>query len=179
VIISSLHEVSQVSQAGPGEPRTLRLTDGQTVHAGHVILACGADYRRLQATNADRFEGSGLYYAATHTEALQVSGEEVVVAGGGNSAGQAAMTLAASARVVHLIARRPLEQTMSRYLIDRISDAPGIVVWTSHDIGALHGEGKLEGVTVRGADADHRLGGVRHDRGSTPNRLARRFRRPG
>jgi hypothetical protein len=74
VIISSLHEVSQVSQAGPGEPRTLRLTDGQTVHAGHVILACGADYRRLQATNADRFEGSGLYYAATHTEALQVSG---------------------------------------------------------------------------------------------------------
>jgi thioredoxin reductase len=127
-----------------------------------VVLASGADYRRLQAANAGRFEGSGLYYVATHLEALQVSGEDVVVAGGGNSAGQAAMTLTCCARTVHVVARRPLEQTMSRYLIDRISDAPGVMVWTGYDIGVLHGEGELEGelegVTVRGADGEHRLG---------------------
>ena len=157
VVISSLHGVSHVSEADPGQLRTLTLTDGQTVHARHLVLAAGADYRRLQAANAGHFEGSGLYYVATHLEAQQVSGEDVVVAGGGNSAGQATMTLTGCARTVHVVARRPLEQTMSRYLIDRISDAPGVVVWTGYDIGALHGEGELEGVTVRGADGEHRL----------------------
>ena len=121
-----------MSAAAPGVPRTLTLIDGQIVHARHVVLASGADYRRLDAANAGRFKGSGLYYAATHVEALQVSGEEVVVAGGGNSAGQAVMTLASCARTVHVVTRRPLEQTMSRYLIDRINDAPGVVVWTGY-----------------------------------------------
>jgi thioredoxin reductase (NADPH) len=123
-----------------------------------VVLACGADYRRLDAKNADHFEGSGLYYAATHIEALQVSGEEVVVAGGGNSAGQAAMTLAIHARQVHLVARRPLQQTMSRYLIDRINDTPHIVVRAGCYVEALHGEDRLEGVTIRGAGRKRRLG---------------------
>ena len=158
VVISSLHGVLRVSEAGPGRLRTLTLTDGQIVYARHVVLASGAHYRRLQAADAGHFEGSGLYYAATHIEALQVSGEEVVVAGGGNSAGQAVMTLASCARTVHVVTRRPLEQTMSRYLIDRINDAPGIVVWPGYQIEALHGEGRLEGVTIRGGDGDHRLG---------------------
>ena len=158
VVISSLHEVSHVSAADPGTLRTVTLTDGQTVHARQVVLACGADYRRLDAANAGCFEGSGLYYAATHIEALEVHGEEVVVAGGGNSAGQAALTLAGSARTVHVVVRRPLEQTMSRYLIDRINDTPRIVVRAGYQIEALHGEGKLEGVTIRGAGGHHRLG---------------------
>jgi thioredoxin reductase (NADPH) len=157
VVISSVHEVSKVSAAAPGGLRTLTLTDGQTVHARYLVLASGADYRQLGAANADRFKGSGLYYVATYIEALQVTGEEVVVAGGGNSAGQAAMTLADCARTVHVVVRRPVEQTMSRYLIDRINDAPGIVVWTGYNIGALHGEGRLEGVTIRGDGGDHRL----------------------
>jgi thioredoxin reductase (NADPH) len=157
VVISSVHEISKVSAAAPGTLRALTLTDGQTVHARHVVLASGADYRQLDAANADRFKGSGLYYVATHIEALQVSGEEAVVAGGGNSAGQAAMTMAGHARTVHVVARRPLEQTMSRYLIDRINDAPGIVVWTGYNIEALHGEGRLEEVTIRGDGGDHRL----------------------
>jgi thioredoxin reductase (NADPH) len=157
VVISSVHEVSHVPSAGPGGARTLTLTDGQAVHARHVVLASGADYRRLDAANAGRFEGSGLYYAATHIEALQVSGEEVVVAGGGNSAGQAAMTLAGSARTVHLVARRPLQQTMSQYLIDRINDTPHIVVRDGYQIEALHGEDRLEGVTIRGGGRKHRL----------------------
>src|SRR5262249_44432552 len=79
VVISSLHEVLQVSEAGPERLRTLTLTDGQIVYARHVVLASEAHYRRLQAANAGHFEGSGLYYAATHIEALQVSGEEVVL----------------------------------------------------------------------------------------------------
>src|SRR5215831_18486062 len=78
VVISSLHGVLRVSEAGPGRLRTLTLTDGQIVYARHVVLASGAHYRRLQAADAGHFEGSGLYYAATHIEALQVSGEEVV-----------------------------------------------------------------------------------------------------
>jgi thioredoxin reductase (NADPH) len=157
-VISSVHEVTHVSAADPGSPRIVRLADGQAVHARHVVLACGADYRRLDAAGAGHFEGSGLYYAATHLEALQVSGEEVVVAGGGNSAGQAAMTLAGSARAVHLVARRPLEQTMSRYLIDRINETPHIRVRAGYHIEALHGEDQLEAVTISGVGRDHRVG---------------------
>ena len=157
-VLSSVHEVTHVSAAGSGSLRTLRLADGHAVYARHVVLASGADYRRLDAADADRFEGSGLYYAATHIEALQASGEEVVVAGGGNSAGQAAMTLAGSARTVHLVARRPLEQTMSRYLIDRINDTPHIMVRVGYQIQALHGEDRLEGVTIGGTGPEHRLG---------------------
>ena len=79
------------------------------------------------------------------------------MAGGGNSAGQAVMTLAHCASTVHVVARRPLEQTMSRYLIDRIRGTAGVVVWTGYEIEALHGPGRLEAVTIRGADGDHRL----------------------
>jgi thioredoxin reductase (NADPH) len=73
-VISSVHEVGGVSEADTHGLRTLVLGDGQAVRAGHVVLASGADYRRLVAENADHFEGSGLYYAATHVEALQTSG---------------------------------------------------------------------------------------------------------
>ena len=156
-VISSVHEVTQMSAADARGMRTITFADGQAVHARYVVLACGADYRRLDAAGAGRFEGSGLYYAATHIEAQQVSGEQVVVAGGGNSAGQAAMTLAGSARAVHLVARRPLEQTMSRYLIDRINDTPGIKVRAGYHVEALHGENQLEAVTIRGEGRKHRL----------------------
>src|ERR671928_58625 len=101
VVISSVHEASQVSEPHDGGFREIGLADGQRVRGRCVVLAPGADYRRLPAENADRFEGLGLYYAATHIEAQQCSEEDVVVVGGANSAGQAVVKLADHAREVH------------------------------------------------------------------------------
>src|ERR671914_3109461 len=86
-VISSVHEASQVSEPDPEGLREIRLADSQRVRGRSVVLAPGADYRRLPADGAERFEGLGLYYAATHLEVLQASGEDVVVVGGGNSTG--------------------------------------------------------------------------------------------
>ena len=113
-VISSVHEASGVSEPRDGGVREIGLADGQRVRGRRVVLASGADYRRLPAENADRFEGLGLYYAATHIEAQQCSEEDVVVVGGANSAGQAVVKLADHAREVHVVTRRPLEAAMSR-----------------------------------------------------------------
>ena len=125
--------------------------------AERVVLAPGADYRRLPAENAERFEGLGLYYAATHIEAQQCSAEDVVVVGGANSAGQAVVKLAATARQVHVVARRPLEAAMSRYLVDQIEDKSNVQVWTGCEVSALEGDGKLESVVISGAGPDQRV----------------------
>jgi thioredoxin reductase (NADPH) len=138
--------------------RPLVLADGQQVRARFVVLATGADYRRLPADGAERFEGLGLYYAATHLEALQASGEDVVVVGGGNSAGQAVVNLASYARCIHLVVRRSLTATMSRYLIDRIEAAENVEIWEGCELKALHGSDALEAVTVVCRDeSDQRL----------------------
>jgi thioredoxin reductase (NADPH) len=118
------------------------------VNARFVVLAVGADYRRLPAEEAERFEGQGLYYAATHLEALQAAGEDVVVVGGGNSAGQAVVNLASHARRIYLVVRRPLTATMSRYLIDRIEDASNVEIYEGCEVKALHGGDDLQAVTV-------------------------------
>ena len=122
-VISSAHGGCRFSVSESDGLRPLVLADGQQVRARFVVLAVGADYRRLPAEGAERFEGLGLYYAATHLEALQASGEDVVVVGGGNSAGQAVVNLASHARRIYLVVRRSLTATMSRYLIDRIEAA--------------------------------------------------------
>src|SRR6266487_4011730 len=157
VVISSAHEGIRVSETDPGGWRTLTLTDGQNVRGRSVVVASGADYRRLPAGNAEHFEGLGLYYAATHIEALQTSGEDVVVAGGGNSAGQAVMNLSGHARKVHLVVRRPLDLTMSRYLVDRIETTPNAVIWSGCEVRALHGGDKLEAVTISGPGRHRRI----------------------
>src|ERR687892_2848855 len=108
-VISSAHGGCTVASSKVGGLRHLVLGDGQEVRARCVVLAVGADYRRLPAEGAERFEGLGLYYAATHLEALQTSGEDVVVVGGGNSAGQAVVNLAAYARRIYLVVRRALD----------------------------------------------------------------------
>src|SRR6185369_5558597 len=96
-----------------------------------VILASGAEYRRLPVENLSRFEGAGVYYGATFIEAQLCSGEEVIVVGGGNSAGQAAVFLAQTARKVHMLIRSGgLAETMSRYLIRRIEESPAIELRT-------------------------------------------------
>ena len=155
-VISSAHEGCRFATSKAGELRDLWLGDGQEVHARCVVLAVGADYRRLPAEGAERFQGLGLYYAATHLEALQASGKDVVVVGGGNSAGQAVINLTAYARRVHLVARRSLGATMARYLIDRIEGAENVEIWEGCEVGALHGREELEAVTVVGRDRGER-----------------------
>src|SRR4051794_34897855 len=156
-VISSVHEASRLSDSGPEGLREIELADGQRVRGRSVVLAPGADYRRLPAENAERFEGLGLYYAATHIEAQQCSEEDVVVVGGGNSAGQAVVKLADSARQVHVVARRPLEAAMSRYLVDQIEDKPNVQVWAGCEVRALEGDGKLEAVVISGGGPDKRV----------------------
>jgi thioredoxin reductase (NADPH) len=156
-VISSAHESTHISETDPAGRRTVELADGQKVAGRSIVLAWGADYRRLEADDAERFEGLGLYYAATHVEALQTSGEEVVVVGGGNSAGQAVVNLSGYARRVHMVVRRPLELTMSQYLINRIKAAPNVVVWDGYEVQSLHGDEELEAVTVFGSECSRRL----------------------
>jgi thioredoxin reductase (NADPH) len=157
-VISSVHEASQVSEPEPGGLREIRLADGQRVRGRSVVLAPGADYRRLPAENADRFEGEGLYYAATHIEAQQCSPEEdVVVVGGGNSAGQAVVKLADHAGQVHVVARRRLELAMSRYLVDQIEAKSNVRVWSGCEVRALEGDEELEAVVISGAGPDRRV----------------------
>ena len=155
-VISSAHEGCRFATSKTGELRDLWLSDGQAARARCVVLAVGADYRRLPAEGAERFQGQGLYYAATHLEALHTSGEDVVVVGGGNSAGQAVVNLTAYARRIHLVVRRPLDATMSRYLIDRIEAAENVEIWEGCEVEALHGREELEAVTVVSRDRGER-----------------------
>ena len=122
-------------------PYVVEIGDGQRVPARAVIIATGAEYRRLQIGDVSRFEGAGVYYAATFMEAQLCGGDEVVVVGGGNSAGQAAVFLAQAARRVHLVIRSAgLADSMSRYLIRRIEDHPAIVAPRAHRDRGPRGE---------------------------------------
>jgi thioredoxin reductase (NADPH) len=127
----------------------------ETDNDGHlparaIIIATGAEYRRLALDNLSQFEGAGVYYGATFIEAQLCSGEELVVAGGGNSAGQAAVFLAQTARRVHLVVRgRGLAESMSRYLIRRLEDNPSIVVRPQTEIVGIEGNEHLERVRWR------------------------------
>jgi len=131
-------------------PYALEIGDGQRLPARAVIIATGAEYRRLPIDNLSRFDGAGVYYAATFMEAQLCAGEEVVVVGGGNSAGQAAVFLAETARRVHMVIRAAgLADTMSRYLIRRIEDHPAITRHVHTEIVSLEGNGHLERVGWR------------------------------
>jgi thioredoxin reductase (NADPH) len=151
-VISSAHGGSGFAPRKVDGLQELVLDDGQEVRARCIVLATGADYRRLPADGAERFESLGLYYAATHLEALQAAGEDVVVVGGGNSAGQAVVNLASHARRIYLVVRRSLTATMSRYLINRIEAADNVELWEGCEVTALHGGDELEAVTVTGGE---------------------------
>ena len=126
-------------------PFRVDLAGGGSVQGNTVIVASGAEYRRLPLPNLAQFEGTGVYYGATHVEAQLCGGEEIAIVGGGNSAGQAAVYLAQQARHVHLLIRGDgLAATMSRYLIRRIEENPAITLRTRTEIEALEGNGKLE-----------------------------------
>jgi thioredoxin reductase (NADPH) len=125
------------------------LGDGSEIPARAVIVASGARYRRLPVEDLERFEGAGVYYAATDLEARVCGGAPVLVVGGGNSAGQAAIYLAQSNCAVTIAIRRPdLTQTMSQYLIERIEANPKIHLITGVEVQSLAGKDHLEAVTL-------------------------------
>jgi len=134
---------------------TVQMDDGTRVAARALIIATGAEYRKPALENLTQFEGAGVYYGATPMEAQLCVAEEVIVVGGGNSAGQAAVFLARSARRVQILVRGDgLADTMSRYLVRRIEENPAIVLRTRAEIVALEGDRHLERVRWR----DNRTG---------------------
>jgi thioredoxin reductase (NADPH) len=133
----------------------LRLSDDTDVTGRAVIAATGARYRRLQVDRLEEFEGNGVYYAATEPEARLCAGSPVVVVGGGNSAGQAAVFLADSGSPVRVIIRgADLGKNMSRYLVDRIEAHPRIDVYANSQVTRLDGEKTLSSVCITGTRGD-------------------------
>jgi thioredoxin reductase (NADPH) len=131
-------------------PYIVELDDGATVHARSVIIATGVQYRRLDLPKLLQFEGVGIYYGATQIEAQVCRGEEVVVIGGGNSAGQAALFLSTFASHVYLLVRgQGLENSMSRYLISRIEACGEITFKPFTEVVELEGDSHLERIRWR------------------------------
>jgi len=136
-----------------GAPYRLRLDDGQFLPARAVVVATGARYRKLDVPDYERFEGQGIHYAATGMEAQLCNGEEVIVVGGGNSAGQAAVFLSRNVAHVHILVRAPgLAATMSDYLVQRIASSPKITLHARTEITALAGDEYLREVTWTNRD---------------------------
>ena len=130
------------------QPFEIELPGKHLVRGRAIIIASGVEYRKLALSNIDRFYGVGIYHAATYIEAQLCREEEIVIVGGGNSAGQAAVFLASTCKHVHLLVRsNGLASSMSRYLIRRIDDSPNITLRTCTEITALEGDSRLERVT--------------------------------
>ena len=145
-------------------PYAIEIDNTQRVPARTVIIATGAAYRKPAIENLAQFENAGVYYGATFMEAQLCRGEEVVVVGGGNSAGQAAVFLAQTTKRVHMLVRsKGLAESMSRYLIRRIEQNPAIVLRTNTEIVALEGGNHLERVRWRDAQSgDIQTHDIRH-----------------
>ncbi len=137
------------------KPLAVELDDGALLTARVVIVATGAKYRRLALPEARRFEGAGVYYGATAMEAQLCSGEEIVVIGGGNSAGQAAVFLSQTAKHVHMLVRSAgLSDSMSRYLIRRIEDDAKITLHVYAELASVEGTRGLESLSWRDKKTD-------------------------
>ena len=151
----------------------LDFSNGSSVRARSVIIASGVQYRRLTLPGVVRFENVGIYYGATAIEAKLCAGEEVVVVGGANSAGQAAVFLAQQSKHVHMLVRGAgLAETMSRYLIRRIEENPNITLWTHSEIVGLEGDETLHTVRWKTGDGSietRKIGHVFLMLGAEPN----------
>jgi thioredoxin reductase (NADPH) len=146
-------------------PYAIEFANGHAVRAHTVVIATGADYRQIAIENASRFLGVGIYYAATSTEARRCESREVIVVGGGNSAGQAAVYLSGSCKHVNLLVRgNGLADSMSQYLIRRIQEIPTIRLRVQTEITALEGVDQLERVTWKSGPGNvaetHEIGHV-------------------
>ena len=150
--------VTRLRRVGDGGELEVKLDDGVCVAAGAVVLANGVQYRRLPLENLEAYEGAGVYYAATELEARFCRGTDVVIVGGGNSAGQAAMFLSRHARCTHVVVRgEGLAATMSSYLSGRIEKDERIRLRTHTEVCALHGaDGHLEAVEFCNSETGER-----------------------
>jgi thioredoxin reductase (NADPH) len=139
-----------VSARAEGPFRILKLADGSEVSSETLLIATGVDWRKLNVPGMDRLQGAGVYYGAGSTEAPSCRDETVYIVGGANSAGQAAMNFARFARLVVMLVRgASLSSTMSKYLIDDIGRTPNIEVQTHCQVVEVHGEERLEAISVR------------------------------
>jgi thioredoxin reductase (NADPH) len=151
-VLSSFHRAVELARGAEGLVR-IDLDDGQHALARTVVVATGARWRTLQAENIERFTGAGVYHAAMPTDAERCRGQDVIVVGGGNSAGQAAIHLSRAARSVRVVIRGDrLAATMSRYLVERIESRPNIELVTRTELSAVHGDGRLEHADLRNRD---------------------------
>lgn len=143
----------------------LALGNGRSLRARSLVAASGARYRRPNIADLGRFEGSGVFYWVSAIEAKLCAGEEIALVGGGNSAGQAVVFLAPHVRRLHLVVRRDLAETMSRYLIDRIAALPNVELHVGAEVVGLDGDDRraLAGVTLRHlADGSDQRRALRH-----------------
>ncbi|HEY8077814.1 MAG TPA: FAD-dependent oxidoreductase [Labilithrix sp.] len=144
-------------------PIRVDLATGEPLRTRAVVIATGAQYRKLEVPELARFEGTGVYYAATFVEAQRCGADEVAVVGGGNSAGQAAVFLAQSARHVHIVIRAAdLAASMSRYLIRRIEETQNITLHRRTRITSMQGAEHLEAITMKDGDGVETHRKIRH-----------------
>ncbi len=156
------------------KPYVVEVENGARIQTRTIVIATGAEYRRPPLENLSRFEGAGVYYGATFVEAQLCSGEEVIVVGGGNSAGQAAVFLGETVKRVHMLVRSAgLAESMSRYLIRRIEQTPTIILRPHTEIVELEGGNHLESVRWRnnqtGQIEEHNIRHVFVMTGADPN----------
>jgi thioredoxin reductase (NADPH) len=144
-------------------PYMVNMADGRSMRGRAILIASGAQYRTLDIANLPRLLGRGIYYAATHLEARLCTDEDVVVVGGGNSAGQAAVFLAGSCRHVHMLVRSDgLAESMSQYLIRRIEETPNITLHTRAQLTAVDGSDRLERVSWSHRNGEPEARELRH-----------------
>jgi thioredoxin reductase (NADPH) len=156
------------------KPYVIELENGARISTRTIVIATGAQYRKLPLENLSRFEGAGIYYGATFVEAQLCGAEEVIVVGGGNSAGQAAVFLAQTAKRVHMLVRSTgLAASMSRYLIRRIEKSPTIILRPQTEIVAVEGDNHLDSVYWRnnetGQTEKHEISHIFIMTGADPN----------
>ena len=156
------------------KPYEIQTANGASIRAKTIILATGAQYRKLPLANIQKFDGVGVYYGATSIEAQLCEGADVIVVGGGNSAGQAAIFLSQTARHVSILIRSShLRDTMSRYLIRRIEESGNITIHAHTELKQLRGSSHLEGVVLwnnqNHTSQDHNIRHVYLMTGATPN----------
>jgi thioredoxin reductase (NADPH) len=156
------------------KPYIIELENGARISTRTIVIATGAQYRKLPLENLSRFEGTGVYHGATFVEAQLCGGDEVIVVGGGNSAGQAAVFLAQTTKHVHMLVRSSgLASTMSRYLIRRIENSPTIILRPQTEIVAAEGDSHLDSVywrnSLTGQREKHEIRHVFVMTGADPN----------
>ncbi|MEO1151993.1 MAG: FAD-dependent oxidoreductase [Pseudomonadota bacterium] len=150
VRIASPARAEKLEPLADGTAYCLTLVDGRAFKAKAVVIATGAQYRKLPIDHLESFEGRGIYYGATPMEAQLCMEQDVAVVGAGNSAGQGAVFLSQSARRVHVLYRRPdIRETMSEYLVRRLEETPNIHLHPETEIDAFQGDGHLSRIDLR------------------------------